>query len=90
MSDRSLTFRLLLAALGAAVGLVLWAVAGIGMVELGLTGRFDPFGVAQAPPPATPLVRVLEWSFPVFAILGAWLTPAAIAWLIVNPNDPRR
>ena len=88
MSHRPLSFHLLLGAAGAALGVVAWAILGIGLVELGVTARFDPFGVAEEPPPATPLVTAAEWSLPVFAVVGAVLTPRITAWLLVNPRSP--
>ena len=68
-------------AAGGVIGLIGWALLGLGMVELGGMARFDPAGVLDDPPPATTLVRCVELSYPAFAVLGALLFPRAVAWL---------
>ena len=53
-----------------------------------MTDRFDPVGIMKDPPPATPLVRVLEISYPFFALAGAYLTPRILRWLLIPSDAP--
>ena len=70
-----------LSLLGAVVGLALWALAVLGLAELGVLSGFDPFGVMEEPPPRTLAVDVAEWSYPICGVLGAVLLPELVAWL---------
>lgn len=74
--------------LGLVVGLIVWALCGIGCSELGLVPRFDPMHVMDDErPAATTLVHVLEWSFPAFAALGAWWMPRFARWAVRPGNS---
>jgi hypothetical protein len=66
---------------GAVAGLVGWVLLGQGGLELGLVARFDPFGVDKDAAPHSWASRAYEWSFPVFAVLGALCLRKAITWL---------
>jgi hypothetical protein len=81
--------KILLTLAGAVVGLVLWALAGLGMTELGLLSGFDPFDHAVPPPPISTATTIAEWSFPVFAIVGAFLLPRVAMWMLRSPSEIR-
>ena len=83
----TLPLRLFLFVLGGLVGMVVWALLGIGAAELGILPHFDPLGVVEEPPPPTIAVQMAEWSLPVFVLLGAWLMPPLIGWLTKPPDD---
>ena len=78
---------ILLSLAGAVVGLVVWALAGLGMTELGLLSGFDPFDRADPPPPISTSTTIAEWSFPVFAVAGAILLPRVAMWMLRSPSE---
>lgn len=82
------SLRLVLHILGAIGGLIAWGIVGIGLSELGILSHFDPIGVLEDPPEHTLGVKIIERSLPVFVVLGAWLTPGCIRWLIRPPDQP--
>ena len=77
---------LLLGMAGALLGLVAWALCGIGLTELGLLGRFDPIGVGVDLPAPSTMDSVLEWSFPAWILVGAATFPRFLRWALRGPG----
>ena len=88
MTRPSFVARRFSALFGAVIGLVLWLLTGLALVELGSIDRFDPFHAVEDPPPHTSFSLALEWSFAVFAAVGAVFAPRLLGWLI-KPNQDR-
>lgn len=78
---------LLLGLAGALAGLAGWACCGIGLVELGILVRFDPTGVGIDLPPPTTIESIVEWSFPVWCLLGAVALPKFVRWAARTPEE---
>ena len=82
---------ILLSIAGVVVGLIGWALCGIGLTELGVLTRFDPVGVSTDLPDATTVETIIEWSYPVWCLLGAVTLPRFVRWALGAPenNEPR-
>ena len=79
--------RIALHGAGAIGGVIAWAIVGIGLAELGILSHFDPAGVLKEAPEQTLGVTIAEQSLAVYVILGGWLMPSWIAWLIKPPEQ---
>ena len=77
----------LLGLAGALAGLAGWACCGIGLVELGVLARFDPVGVGVDLPAPSTIESIVEWSFPVWGVLGAVALPKSVRWATRAPEE---
>lgn len=80
-SPTQLPLTILLILLGAGFGMLVWMLTGLGLVELGIMDQFDPVGVAEEPSTPSTATKVLEWSYPAFALAGAIVFPRFVRWL---------
>jgi hypothetical protein len=79
--------RILLGLAGAMLGLIAWALLGLGMVDLGLLPEFDPFDRNGDPAVSSTATTIVELSFPLFAAAGAFIMPRLFLWMLQSPEE---
>jgi hypothetical protein len=79
--------RILLGLAGAGLGLIAWALFGLGLADLGFLPEFDPLDRNDGPAVSSTATRIVELSFPLFAVAGAFIMPRLFLWMLRSPEE---